>query len=265
VTTEKNQHTSQLTARALPEDIGRRHGQAALVAELIGRTRQGAVPNNLAGALEALTATIVDLGVADRAGVTERVGRGGFQTLAPTDDVVSTVDSVQYQLDEGPCVQAGYHTDLLHSGDVTADQRWPRWGPAAARHGVHSVISVQLHVSDSAIGALNMYGSAPREYRGEDLELARIIGAHASIVLATHRSETHLWKAIGARHRIGQAQGILMERFKIDADKAFTVLRRLSQQHNMKLHMVADHLIVTGRLPETAQPDTDRREPDLAS
>jgi len=224
--------------------------QTALVAELIGRTRQGAEPKNLAGALEALTATVVELGVADHAGVTERVGRGTFQTLAPTDELVIELDSLQYELDEGPCVQATYEGDTLHSDDVAADPRWPRWGPAAASRGVHSVTSVNLHVSDSAMGALNLYGSAAREWRSDDLELASIIGAHASIVLARHRSETHLWKAIEARHRIGQAQGILMERFQIDADKAFTVLRRLSQHHNMKLHLVAHQLIVTGRLPE---------------
>jgi AmiR/NasT family two-component response regulator len=63
------------------------------------------------------------------------------------------------------------------------------------------------------------------------------------------RSERDLWRAIDSRHLIGQAQGILMERLKLSPEKAFAVLRRHSQQSNIKLHEVAATLVRTGQLP----------------
>lgn len=59
-------------------------------------------------------------------------------------------------------------------------------------------------------------------------------------------------EAIDARHRIGQAQGMLMERFDIDDDAAFGVLRRYSQSENVKLFIVADTLVRTRKLPDPA-------------
>jgi len=243
--------------------------QATQIAELIDRTREAGQSNDVVAALRSITATVVDLYVADWAGITERVDRGEFQTLAATDGLVCEVDDLQYRLSEGPCVEAAYEDGILVAGDITTDERWPHWGPVAAERGVRSVISVNLHSSESAMGALNMYRSAPHDFTEEDLEFARILGAHASIVLAHHRSDAHLWKAVHARHRIGQAQGMLMERFKIDAERAFALLVRLSQTHNVKLHLVADQLIVTGELPDqewtldaTGDPSCDLAEDD---
>ena len=62
-----------------------------------------------------------------------------------------------------------------------------------------------------------------------------MVAAHASVALAKVRSERDLWRAIDSRHLIGQAQGMLMERFKLSPEKSFAVLRRYSQQHNIKL------------------------------
>jgi len=86
------------------------------------------------------------------------------------------------------------------------------------------------------------------------VEVAKVVAAHASVALAKLRSERDLWRAIDSRHLIGQAQGMLMERFKLSPEKSFSVLRRYSQQHNIKLHEVAGALIRTGRLPDGAVP-----------
>jgi hypothetical protein len=81
------------------------------------------------------------------------------------------------------------------------------------------------------------------------VDIARVVAAHASVALARFRIEHNLWSAVDARHLIGQAQGILMERYSISAEKAFAVLRRYSQNHNRKLHDIAATLVSTGDLP----------------
>lgn len=220
----------------------------ALAALLMDRTR-GADPGSSTAAMEAVTGTVVELGLAAGAGITERMGREGYHSLAATDERVATVDDLQFRLNEGPAVLTCVERDLLITGDSVEGGRWPRWGPAAAHHGFHAVVSVNLHFSGSTLGAINLYSESPRQFTAADLDVARLVGAHASIVLSRYRSDTNLWQAITARHRIGLAQGILMERFHVDADKAFAVLRRLSQHQNIKLSQIAEHVIATGQLP----------------
>ena len=68
--------------------------------------------------------------------------------------------------------------------------------------------------------------------------------------MSGERSRSHLLAAVSSREVIGQAQGILMERFKITAAMAFHMLMLASQHGNRKLRDIADGLVETGQLPE---------------
>lgn len=226
---------------------------------LIGRmqdvNRSG--PRQSTGALDAVTASLVELGIADDVGVMELDGSGQFRTLAATSEVVGEADRAQYALREGPCMETSHDvTVTLTSDDVADDRRWPRWGAVAATIGVRAVMSLRLYAAGTAsFGALNLYSRSPRTFTTDDLNVARVAASHASVELAHHRNDGHLWTAIDSRLRIGQAQGILMARFELDEVAAFAVLRRLSQTQNLKLAIVADQLVRTGRLPDLAEED----------
>lgn len=75
-----------------------------------------------------------------------------------------------------------------------------------------------------------------------------MIADHAAVAVANARTESTLWQAIEARKLVGQAQGILMERFDLTDEQAFAVLRRYSQDTNTKLREVARRLIATRNL-----------------
>ncbi|HEX5255324.1 MAG TPA: ANTAR domain-containing protein [Mycobacterium sp.] len=62
---------------------------------------------------------------------------------------------------------------------------------------------------------------------------------------------TQLMRAIATRDMIGQAKGILMERFNIDADRAFGLLTRLSQETNTRVEEIARNLVQTERPPRS--------------
>ena len=222
---------------------------ATVIAQLLAKTRDADHPDDLSVTLRAVTTSMVELGVADMAGITERHGKAQFTTTAPTDDVVEQADAVQYRLNEGPCVQAIYDDGIIVSNDVGGDPRWPRWGPGVRPLGVRAALSVHLYTTRGAIGALNLYNRQVQDYTSDDLELARIFGSHVSIMLAHHRNDQNLWKAVDARHRIGQAQGILMQKYGIDETVAFGLLRRISQSQNTRLHVVADEVIRTRTVP----------------
>ena len=127
-------------------------------------------------------------------------------------------------------------------------------GPAGL--GIGSSLSVHLF-TDTALGSLNLYSLHPRDYDHTDLEAAKVIGAHASVVLAHTRTEQNLWQAIDTRNVIGQAQGILMQKYGLTAENAFAVLRRYSQQHNIKLAAVAEQLTITRALTGMTINDPD--------
>ncbi len=220
-----------------------------LIELLIDEVRRATKPSTDEVPLCALTRALVATALADHAGITERQGRDAFTTVGATDPAVTEVDHLQYSLNEGPCVEAVYQDAVMTSSDVADDQRWPRWGPKAAQLGIRSVLSVHLFTSGRSFGALNMYRATPHSYTTEDLDLARVAGAQASVLLAYRRNEVNLIKAVDARHRIGIAQGIIMQRYNVDATQSFSVLRRLSQQLNQKLSDIASYVVDNRALP----------------
>lgn len=184
----------------------------------------------------------------EHAGIHLLVG-GKVTTAGATDEVIREADRLQEELGEGPCLQAVWDKRTFVVDDTAADERWPEFGPEAARLGLHSMLSVQLRVEEGTFGALNFYCENRREFSDEDVATAHVFAQHASVALANARRQENLQLAVDARHLIGQAQGILMERFSIDADRAFQVLRRYSQANNVKLRDVAQRLVDTRRLP----------------
>lgn len=223
-------------------------GRDRLTDTLLSRAREVRV-DDVEGSLAAATTAIVEMGVADSVSITERIGKHEFRTRAATDERAKAADRLQYELGEGPCVEAAYDDDgVIRSNDVVSGSRWPRWGPAAAGEGVRAVISIQLYRHDQTMGALNLFFGDRQDFTTEDVEVARLAAVPISIELAHGRQDENLWKAITARHRIGLAQGILMERFKVAEPQAFGVLRRVSQQTNTKLQVVAERLIREGEL-----------------
>ena len=187
---------------------------------------------------------------ADHAGLTLIRSGGGLDTVASTDDLVERAERLEYELDEGPCRDSSWHRETLRSSDLHADSRWPRWAAKVADLGIVSALAVELTaVDDRRIGAINVYWRSRREFTADDVAFANIFARHAALALSESMNEAGLNTAMDSRKLIGQAQGILMERYDLDEAQAFEVLRRYSQDHNIKLRRVAEHLIATRRLP----------------
>jgi ANTAR domain len=121
-------------------------------------------------------------------------------------------------------------------------------GPRPARARRHPV----RHAARAAEPGRRVRVAGVR-FNGDARAVGHILAQHATVALAKSREHANLWQAIDARKLIGQAQGMLMERFDLDADRAFAVLRRYSQDNNVKLHDVAQRFIDTRRLPEPPQ------------
>lgn len=174
---------------------------------------------------------------------------GTVETAMSSDPLVDQADSFQYELSEGPCLTAAEEGGVYVIPESATDQRWPRWGPKVAALGLNSILSIHLFTGQNTLGALNLYAGPSHRYSAADVEAAQVVAAHASVALARSRDERNLWATIDSRHLIGQAQGVLMERYGLDADATFAVLKRYSQQLNIKLREVAAELLRSGDLP----------------
>lgn len=185
-------------------------------------------------------------------GVTLIADRGtSFETVGGTSAEVTRADQLQYELNEGPCIRAATESELVFSSNLDTDIRWPRWGPQVSEWGFRSVISVNLHGRRQRIGALNLYGDRFEHFSAHDTETAHLFAFHASSALLRARNEETLRQALDARTLIGQAQGILMERFGLDPEQTFAVLRRYSQTENMRLNEIAHRVVTHGELPHS--------------
>lgn len=186
----------------------------------------------------------------EMAGVTLRRRRGRLESVASSESAVEACDQLQYDLDEGPCLDAITDQPVIEATHVATDHRWPRWGPQVAeQHGVAGMLSVRLFSSDRVHGALNLYSRTTDAFDHDSIDIARLLATHVSVALKSALSDEQLQLAIDSRNVIGQAQGILMERFSLDAARAFSVLSRISQDRNIRLLEVAGHVVSQRRLP----------------
>lgn len=178
------------------------------------------------------------------------VRRGQVETIASTDSVVARLDQLQLQLEDGPDIARATDRASVLVRDTRTESRWPHWAGAADEAGVRSMVGARLYVSGDAMGSLNVYASRPDNFSEEDRSVAQVLARHAAIALANVEEQSGLLRALDSRKLIGMAEGILMERFGLSDDQAFGVLRRYSQERNIKLREVAAIVVDSRALPK---------------
>jgi GAF domain-containing protein len=180
---------------------------------------------------------------ADDAGVMLVHGHS-VETPAGTSHDVTRAHELQAELGEGPCLAALADGEEVYVVRNTLDDdRWPTWGKAAADLGYHSVLSARLKTSSRRLGSLNAYTRTVDAFDNENVEVMKLLAAHASVAISAAKMRGELHEALGNRTTIGQAQGILMHAFEINSDQAFAYMRRLSQDRNVKLFKIAQEIV----------------------
>lgn len=187
----------------------------------------------------------------DYAGILTVEGGKKVRTLASTHQLVRESDAAQGSYGEGPCFDAARKpNELYRIRDMsTGAERWPRYAPFARELGIGSMMGLLLYTEDDNLGALDMYSAEPRTFTEESEQAGWLLASHAAVALASARSHAQLARALESRSDIGEALGILMERYKVSEAEAFAVLRRSSQDLNIKLREVARRVTATGEIP----------------
>lgn len=212
---------------------------------LVETTRQLAqilTPGDLDHTLSQITAAAVEVlpGV-HAASITILHADGSLETAAPTDSLLKVLDEAQYRLRQGPCYEAATEAVHITSPNLAADERFADYGAVAVAAGIRAQAGVRLFDTGKSRGALNLY--SPNVGAFEDLGILGKLFAHQSATVIAYADEIeNLRESINTRATIGQAMGILMERYKLSDQRAFAFLTRLSQHSNIKLRTIAEQI-----------------------
>ena len=219
------------TMGQLARSLQGRHGDVEATLRIITAVAVGAIPG------------------AEECTITYVTGRGTVEPRAATSDLPRELDEIQNELQEGPCLSSVWEEKTVRIEDMRTEERWPRFAARAVDRGVLSALSFQLFVDGDNLGALDCYARTPHAFSEESEDVGLVFASHAAVALSGARHEQNLHQAVSSRDLIGQAKGILMERYKITADQAFQLLAQASQNTNRKLLTIAEELTHTGSVP----------------
>lgn len=166
-----------------------------------------------------------------------------FETLAATTELARAIDRVQSQAKDGPCADAARLDEVMVLTDARHEQRWPDYIGPALRLGLRSQLSVRLSRGLRSVLCLSLRSSADQEITAVTVAVAVHFSVHAGLALEHVEAADQLHAAVGTRTVIGTAIGIVMERYGLGQDQAFSYLVRQASQQNRKLRLIAQDLV----------------------
>lgn len=171
----------------------------------------------------------------------------GFDSTASSDEVGPAVDAIQFEADEGPCVQAIREHMTLHVDDLTSETRWPKFSRRASETtGVRSMLAFRLFLSEDTLGSLNLYSKQPRAFTDESVAVGTIFATHAAVALRAAQARENLAQlrqVLQGRELVAQAKGILMGRRGISSEAALEMLCRSAERLKIELRELARRVV----------------------
>ncbi|WP_428847484.1 ANTAR domain-containing protein [Mycolicibacterium cosmeticum] len=170
---------------------------------------------------------------------------GAVLSMGATSPLAAELDELQQRFGEGPCAQAAADSTIVRADDFGTETRWPRYSPAAVARGVRSSLSYKIYCAGSTAATMNIFGFGARPWDDDAETVGAVLASHAAAAVAASPWGSALTSPLGSRERLGQAKGIIMERYGVDDVAAFEMLRRLADQSDMGLLELAQRVIDT--------------------
>lgn len=199
------------------------------------------VPALLRDVIDAAAASV---GGADCAGITVSRRRRLSETASATHRYPVLLDEIQNRTQQGPSLSAAALDETVRVDDLAADRRWSSYREdALAQTPIRSILSVPMLREGSTSSTLSFYAESAGAFDEGSAKLARIFATHAGLVWNMMRRDQQFRAALVSRDVIGQAKGRMMERFNIDADAAFEMLKLMSQDSNTPISQIAQRVV----------------------
>jgi transcriptional regulator with GAF, ATPase, and Fis domain len=212
------------------------------VAELAGAVVSGASIEEVLRKLTSTSLTLVP--GADYAQISI-VDNGALLSLAATSQLTAVLESAQQAARQGPCFEAVTARRTIRCDDLSTDSRWPRLTRLANATGVRSVLSSPLDIAGDTGATLDLFGRRPGAFAAGTETVVAVLASHAAIAVVRDKQDRQFRAALASRDIIGQAKGIVMERFGVDATRAFEMLVAISQDTNTPVRDLAAKVVDT--------------------
>ncbi len=196
---------------------------------------------------------------ADYAGITLADRHGKLETRAASHPLVHEVDALQYELRQGPCVDAVQGHWQARSDDLRVDVRWRKYGPRAAELGIVSQMGIELFDEPGIIAGLNLYSSSVGAFDDDTVEAAMLFAIQATHTLGRVMTQKQLTDAMSTSTTIGRATGVIMQQFQLSADRAFELITRVSRIHNVTLEALCAQVLDEVTNPPSRSDDEPSR------
>lgn len=172
---------------------------------------------------------------------------GRFSTVAASDEVAREIDQAELTLGDGPCVDAITEEAAQIDADLTDGSPWPRLAAwVLANTPVRGMLGYRLLVDETKVGALNVFSDTPGALTTAAADQAAVFAAFTAVAAraASHREGVEtLRHGLSSNREIGKAVGLLMAFHKVSDDEALSLLRKTSQDLNIKLTDVAREVL----------------------
>lgn len=128
--------------------------------------------------------------------------------------------------------------------------RWPEYCAVAERLRLVSVAGIPMRLGDNAVGALNLYDTAPRLWSPEDLAAAVVMADVATNYLISssklkqeQQLNDQLQHALDSKAVIEQAKGVVAYARDTTIDQAFDLIRGHARSNNVSVRSVAESIV----------------------
>lgn len=173
-----------------------------------------------------------------------RSGRVLRERTIATGETSRLFANTQWEDGDGPGLDAIRSHAVVTVEDVEDEPRWPQLMDVVRRRTpIRSSMCVAMTAADRDLGIIVMHSEHPHAFDQASVAIAQRLGVHAAIAISTARRDEQFAQALASRDVIGQAKGVVMERFGVDADRAFAMLATLSQESNTPVAQVSRKLV----------------------
>jgi GAF domain-containing protein len=183
-------------------------------------------------------------------------------SVATTDAVSTLIEDLQFELGEGPCVDAFRQDRAILEPDLAnpAEPRWVAFTPPAVEAGARAVFGFPLRIGAVRLGALNLYCTAPGDLTADqhaDALVMAEMAAQALLIMQANAPPGVLAAELEAgsnfQHVVHQASGMVAAQLDVNVAQALIRLRGHAFGHGRPLTEVAQD-VVARRLRLTDDP-----------
>ena len=175
------------------------------------------------------------------------IRNGRLSSIAATSQLTTSLDRAQQAAGHGPCLEAisvrkrfaaTIYAPMSDGRDCTF-----RYDCRGAQRFVLSNTHSRGYRCD-----VESFRVPSRSLRGRIGAVGAMLSDHAAIALINDKRERQFKAALASRDVIGQAKGMIMERFGVDAPRAFAMLTAISQETNTPVRDLAARLVDCAKL-----------------